>query len=118
MRLAALALLAGIAPAAAQDGAALFQAHCAACHSLDRVAAPGPGPNLAGLGGRPVAGDPAYDYSPALRAGRAAGDRWDAARLARFLADPDEMYPGLWMSAVALRDPALISAIARYLTER
>lgn len=112
------ALLAAVAPAAAQDGAALFQAHCASCHAMERAAAAGAGPNLGGVGGRPIAGDTAYDYSPALRQGRAVGDRWDEARLARFLVDPDEMYPGLWMSAVALRDPAEIAAIARYLAER
>ena len=55
--------------AAAEDGAALFEP-CRACHSLDPATKVMPGPNLAGLIGRKVAGDPNFDYSPVLRAGR------------------------------------------------
>lgn len=92
--------LAGAGPAAALEparGATLFEP-CRACHSLDAGATGMAGPHLARLRGRAVAGAGTFDYSPALRLGQAAGWVWDEARLDAFLADPDEMFPGLWMS--------------------
>lgn len=56
------------------------------------------GPSLAGVLGRSVAGDPVIDESPALRAGRERGLVWEEARLDAFLAEPDAMDPGTWMS--------------------
>ena len=56
-----------------------------------------------GLIGRPVAGDPAFDYSPALRAARDRGDLWTSDRLDLFLADPEAMYPGQWMGSPPIR---------------
>jgi cytochrome c len=103
------------AAAAAQDGRALFAQRCASCHATDPAAPELPGPNLAALIGRPVGGDAAFDYSPALRKARAAGIVWDAERLVRFLEDPDEMFPGLWMGANGLRDPGERAALAAWL---
>ena len=60
---------------------------CQACHALTKDAGQKPGPQLVGLIGRPVAGDPAFDYSPALRAARDKGDVW-TGRLDLFLSDP------------------------------
>jgi cytochrome c len=115
MPLAAFLFLAAAAPAAAQDGRATFQARCASCHSTEADAPERPGPNLGGLIGRVVGGDPRFDYSPALRRARAAGLRWDAARLAAFLDDPEEMFPGLWMGGNGLRDADARDAVASYL---
>ena len=56
---------------------------CKACHALTRDAGQKPGPQLVGVIGRPVAGDPAFDYSPALRAARDKGDIWTRERLDR-----------------------------------
>ena len=105
-----LALLA--APALAQDGRAAFEARCASCHAAVASAPPGPGPNLAGLAGRRVAGDLRFDYSPALRAAEGA---WTAERLSEFLEDPEEMFPGLWMGGNGVRDAAARRAIVDYL---
>ena len=63
-----LLIIATAAPAAAEDGARLF-APCRACHSLDPSENGLPGPNLTGVIGRQVGGDPAFDYSPVLRKG-------------------------------------------------
>lgn len=112
--LALLAVLAA-APAAAQDGAAVFRARCASCHSTEPDAPERPGPNLGGVIGRPVGGDPKFDYSPSLRRARTAGLAWDAARLAEFLDDPEEMFPGLWMGANGLRDAGERAAVVAYL---
>ena len=101
----------GAGPSFAQDGAAVFEVRCRSCHAREAGAEPGPGPNLAGLGGRRIGGDPNYDYSPALE--RAAG-AWDAARLERWLREPDDEIPGNFMGN-ALRDPAERAALVRML---
>jgi cytochrome c len=114
--LACLLLLPTLTSAASaeEDGARLFTP-CRACHSLDPAERGLPGPNLAGVVGRAVGGDPAFDYSPVLRKARDDGLRWDAARLESFLADPAEMFPGLWMSMRGIVDAAERKALARFL---
>src|SRR4051794_31980267 len=87
-------LLLASAPASAEENGARLFAPCRACHSLDAAERGLPGPNLAGLMGRKVGGDTAFDYSPVLRKAREEGLRWDARRLDAFLADPAEMFPG------------------------
>ena len=110
-------LLALLCPgvALAAEGQQVFEAHCAGCHAAASGAAPGAGPNLAGVVGRRVAGDADFDYSPALRAAREAGQAWDGPLLQRFLADPEAMFPGLWMGANGLREAADRAAVAAYL---
>ena len=108
---------AATASARADDaGKALF-APCRACHSLDTAAEPLPGPNLVGLIGRKVGGDPVFDYSPALRSAAAEGQVWTPARLDAFLADPEAAYPGLWMSMRGITDPIDRAALTRFLAD-
>jgi len=102
--------------AAAEDGAKLFTP-CRACHSLDPADQGLPGPNLAGIIGRKVGGDTAFDYSPVLRKANGEDLRWDAERLDRFLSDPAEMFPGLWMSIRGVEDAADRSALVRFLSD-
>ena len=102
--------------ASAEDGAKLFTP-CRACHSLDPVDQALPGPNLSGLIGRKVGGDPAFDYSPVLRKANSDGVRWDAKRLDRFLSDPAEMFPGLWMSIRGVEDAADRDTLVRFLSD-
>jgi cytochrome c len=110
-----LLLILALVPASAEeDGARLFTP-CRACHSLDPAERGLPGPNLGGVVGRAVGGDPAFDYSPVLRKARDDGLRWDAQRLESFLADPAEMFPGLWMSMRGIEDAAERKALARFL---
>ena len=112
-----LALVALLPAAAAQeDGARLFEP-CRACHSVDPAALGLPGPNLSGLIGREVGGDPAFDYSPVLRKARDEGLAWDASRLDTFLADPAKMFPGLWMSMRGIEDAAERQSLVRFLAE-
>ena len=100
--------------AAAEDGARAFTP-CRACHSLDPAERGLPGPNLAGVVGRTIGGDAAFDYSPVLRKARDEGLRWDAKRLEAFLADPAAMFPGLWMSMRGIEDVAERQALVRFL---
>jgi cytochrome c len=105
-------------PASADDlerGRALFEP-CRACHALDPAEGGKAGPNLAGLAGRKVAGDANFDYSPVLRQAGAEGRRWDEASLDKFLTDPEEMFPGLWMSIRRISDSADRAALVRFLT--
>ncbi|WP_439599176.1 c-type cytochrome [Falsiroseomonas sp.] len=98
--------------ALAQDGRAIFESHCASCHAVERGAPEQAGPNLAGVMGRRIGGDPAFGYSPALEQ---AGGAWDRDRLLRFLADPEAVFPGTWMGANGLARPAEREAVANYL---
>ena len=105
------------APAVAEENGARLFAPCGACHSLDPAERGLPGPNLAGLIGRKIGGDIAFDYSPALRRARDEGLRWDERRLDGFLADPAEMFPGLWMSMRGLEDAAERQSLVRFLAD-
>jgi cytochrome c len=102
--------------ASAEDGARLFTP-CRACHSLDPTEQGLPGPNLSGLIGRKVGGAEGFDYSPVMRKARDDGLRWDAQRLEKFLADPAEMFPGLWMSIRGIEDAADRKALVRFLSD-
>ena len=109
-----LPVLASAPASADEDGARLF-APCRACHSLDPAERGLPGPNLAGVMGRSIGSDPAFDYSPVLRKARDDGLRWDTQRLESFLADPAEMFPGLWMSMRGIEDAAERKTLVRFL---
>ena len=113
---AALLSFAFPAGASAEDGAALFEP-CRACHSLDPAAKVMPGPNLSGLLGRKVAGDPNFDYSPVLRAARDEGRVWTRDLLEQFLADPEAMFPAMWMSAQGLRNADDRKALAAFIAD-
>jgi cytochrome c len=111
-----LSILASASASAGEDGARLFTP-CRACHSLDPAERSLPGPNLSGVVGRAIGGDPAFEYSPVLRKARDDGLRWDAARLQSFLADPAAMFPGLWMSMRGIEDAADRQALVRFLAD-
>lgn len=105
MRLVCLAAaLLAAAPVWAQDCNRQIFEPCQACHALTANAGQKPGPQLAGVIGRKVAGDPAFDYSPALRAARDKGDVWTKDKLDSFLSDTEAMYPGGWMGSPPIRD--------------
>jgi cytochrome c len=108
-------LLAAAAVRAEEDaaGRAAFEQRCASCHSVEADAPPGAGPKLTGLMGRRIGGDPEFDYSPVLAG---AEGSWDAARLDRFLQDPEEMFPGLWMGGNGVREAEPRAAIVRFLS--
>jgi cytochrome c len=83
--------LASGAVGAAGDPAAgrtLYQARCAACHSLDHN---GVGPAHRGVFGRLPAQASGYAYSNALKGLRQV---WNEETLDRWLADPESVAPG------------------------
>jgi cytochrome c len=109
-------MLAGGSAIAEENGARLFEP-CRACHSLDPAARGLPGPSLAGVLGRRVGGDGAFDYSPVLRRARDDSLVWDEARLDLFLTDPAGMFPGLWMATRGIDDAADRRALVRFLID-
>jgi cytochrome c len=66
----------------------LYQARCAACHSLDYN---GAGPAHRGVFGRAAAQVAGFAYSDALKATRLV---WNEESLDRWLADPEKFAPG------------------------
>jgi cytochrome c len=113
VRLSVLAAACLFAPGALADGAELFRTHCRTCHTTAPESPPGPGPSLARLSR--VASDPGYGYSPALRAAQARGEVWSREKLARFLSDPDSLFPGQWMSATGVYREEDALQVADYL---
>jgi cytochrome c len=90
-------------------------APCRACHSLERNAGVMAGPSLSGLIGRAVGGYPEFQYSPVLRKANDAGQVWTVRRLEEFLADPEDMFPGMWMSYPGIRNEDERTALTRYI---
>ena len=109
--------LSGAAHAQGQAGAAVFKA-CQSCHSLDPAKAGMAGPHLAGLNGRALGSAEGFDYSPAFKAAKAQGLVWDRERLLGYLADPDAIVPGGWMSPPAGLSMADRAALADYLLKQ
>jgi cytochrome c len=72
----------------ADKGAALYQARCTACHSLDYN---GVGPAHRGVFGRQAARAPGFAYSAALKSAQVV---WNEDTLDRWLADPERFVPG------------------------
>jgi cytochrome c len=92
-----LAVVSGAPAQADEAGAALYEP-CRSCHSLDPAGPVMAGPNLARLVGRRVGSDPRFDYSPVLRKAAAENRVWTIEMLDTFLADPEAMFPGMWMT--------------------
>jgi len=72
-------------------GAAFYESHCGACHSLDanRV-----GPMHRGVFGRKAGSVPDFHYTRALKT---SGFVWSAVALDRWLTNPQAMVPGTAM---------------------
>ncbi len=89
---------------------------CLSCHSLSPREQYS-GPSLHALIGRPIASEPDFDYTPALRALAAREKRWTPALLDRFMANPGKVAPRSNMTMFALpnaRERAdLIAFLAR-----
>ena len=107
-----------VEPVGQSTAGALAFARCQSCHSL----APGEnlpsGPTLNGIVGRPVAAQPGFDYSPALRRLALAEPRWTPALLDRMIADPEALAPGTYMAFHGLSDPAEREALIEWLKRR
>jgi cytochrome c len=97
-------------PAAAQDGAALYNTQCKTCHSLTGPSTPA-GPTLKGVAGRKLASAPGYSYSPGLTK---KGGTWTDAALDAYLTNPTGYAPGTKMFN-RVGSPQARTAIITYL---
>ena len=91
-----------------QRGAQAYESRCTGCHSVEQNRV---GPRHAGVVGRKAGALRDFDYSPALKA---AGFKWDTARLDRWLADPEALVPGQRMG-FSVSDPAVRADLVAYL---
>ncbi|HVB78748.1 MAG TPA: c-type cytochrome [Candidatus Binataceae bacterium] len=93
-------------------GVRVFQAACAACHSLD----PGvqlTGPSLAGVWGRKAGSLTAFPrFSEALKR---SGIVWTDESLDAWLRDPKSLVPGTYMSFAGLANPRARSNLIAFL---
>ncbi len=116
---AALAFVAGSAPAAAKDaaprgdakaGEAVY-ARCLACHALayDRT-----GPRHCGLFGRRAGSVKGFAYSKAMKRSKIV---WSAKTLDRFLANPMKAVPGTAMGYAGVTDPKERADLIAYLEQ-
>lgn len=92
-------------------GAEIYRA-CVACHSLERGVHL-TGPSLAGVIGREAGEADGFGrYSEALRKAEFV---WETGTLATFLADPQAMFPGTYMTFPGLPDPAAREDLVAFL---
>jgi cytochrome c len=95
----------------AANGEMIFQ-RCVSCHS-ETAQGQNKGPSLKGLVGRPIASDPGYGYSDAMRLFAGKRRVWDAETLDLFLKAPLDVVKGTkMMTAPVRRDSERIDLIA------
>jgi cytochrome c len=98
-----------------ERGEVVFQ-KCYACHSVVSGETGLSGPNLAGVVGRAIAGEPGFEYSDALEALPAQGYRvWTEAALDAFLTSPEDFAPGTAMTFIGLPDAKERADLIAYL---
>lgn len=116
-----------LAPAAAACAAATAQpeaptagvrafAKCYSCHSLEPGRNDLDGPSLHAIVDKPIAAEPGYAYSNALRRFAESNPVWTRELLDRFAADPEALVPGTSMTFTGMADPAERQALVDYLT--
>ena len=101
-------------PASAGDaakGALVFQ-RCAMCHTIERGAGNGLGPNLFGVVGRKAASLPDFPYSPALKNSKIV---WTDAKLKAWVMGPQKLVPGTRMSFAGLSNPQMADDLIAFL---
>lgn len=91
-------------------GQKVFQASCAACHSLAEGAV-GVGPSLHRVVGRKI-GSTEFAYSEGMAK---RGEAWTAERIVTFATNPTAMFPGSVMASVPLTEDQRKS-LARFLS--
>lgn len=86
--------------------------HCIACHTLEKDAAHGAGPNLWGLFGARAATKPDFPYSDALAG---SGIIWSEATVGQFIESPAGLVPGTAMAFPGVTDAADRRVLIAYL---
>ncbi|MBI3504072.1 MAG: cytochrome c family protein [Proteobacteria bacterium] len=100
-----------LASANADAGKAVTK-NCTSCHTFDKGAKNGVGPNLYGIVGNKRAHADGFGYSPAMVA---AGGEWDYEKINAFVANPKAAVPGTRMAFAGLRKPEDRANLIAYL---
>jgi cytochrome c len=109
---AAALLVAGVAPARAEeDGEKTFKKYCAACHTTE-AGKNKIGPSLAGVLGRKAGSIDGFAYS---EANKGSGVVWDEAKLDQYLSDPKQFMPGNKMVFPGVKKSDERSAVIAFL---
>ncbi len=87
--------------ATAEAGAGVLK-KCAACHTINQGGAAGLGPNLYATMGKPIAGQPGFAYSDALKS---KGGSWTFDAMSDWLKSPKAFAPGTKMTFAGLSKP-------------
>jgi cytochrome c len=88
-------------------------AQCKACHSIEKAARDGVGPNLYGVyGSKAGAHSATFKYSAAMKT---AGLTWNDATLNNFLLAPMKAVPGTKMTYGGVKDDTKRAALVYYL---
>lgn len=95
----------------AAKGERVFQ-QCKTCHTLEKGAKSGVGPNLAGVLGRKAGTLDGFAYSEAMKA---ADIVWDESQLAEYIKDPKKRIPGNKMVFIGLKKEDQIDDVIAYL---
>ena len=90
---------------------------CYSCHALEPGKNDLTGPTLYNIVGRPIAAEPGFDYSPAMREFAAREGQWGKGLLDKFIADPQALVPGTSMTFFGISDPAERAALINYLEQ-
>lgn len=106
----ALAIV-GTAPAAAEDGAALFVKNCQTCHIISKDGGVRVGPPLRGVIGRKAGSVEGFHYSAGLKA---SGIVWSEQTLDQWLTFPKKMVRDTLM-LYRQNDPKIRKAIIDYI---
>jgi cytochrome c len=112
---AAIVAFSAAAPVLAQNAATgerVFNQQCRSCHTVDKGAANGIGPNLAGLFGRKAGTAEGFKASEAMKA---SGLVWDDTSLADYLRDPAKRVPGSTMVFAGLKQPSQLADVIAWL---
>ena len=102
----------GVAQASnAAQGKVIFDAQCAACHSV-KPGVNGIGPSLYGVYGKPAAHVAGFVFSAALKNSHLV---WNKVTLSKFLANPQAVVPGTKMPYLGLPSASKRAEVIAYL---
>lgn len=85
---------------------------CRSCHTINEGGMNMTGPNLHGVFGRTVGTVEKFNYSDGVKA---AGFKWDAAHMDKWLTDPKADIPGTRMTFMGVKDPKARTDLIAYL---